>query len=79
MSTGDARCSQLTIALSFGRKQAESSSHHSYERPQEEIEDLNPDIIVSYVSTATKTEEKETVSNNPNFLSSFFVTEKVWN
>ena len=61
----------MTIGLSFGRKQRESSNQRSKKRQQEEIEDLNPAVIVSQASTATITEE--TVSTNPNLLSPFSI------
>ena len=61
----------MTIGLSFERKQRESSNQRSKKRQQEEIEDLNPAVIVSQASTATITEE--TVSTNPNLLSPFSI------
>ena len=69
MSTGDARRSQTAIALSFGSKQGESLNQQSNKKQREEIEDPDPAVIVSKVSTATITEE--TVNINPNLLSLF--------
>ena len=47
MSTVDARHSQSAFALSFGRKQGESSNQRSNKRQREEIKDPNPTVIVS--------------------------------
>ena len=67
-STGDARRSQSAIALSFSKKQGESSSQRS-KRSREQMEDQTPTIMVSQASTATIT--NETVNTNPNLLSPF--------
>ena len=69
MSTGDAKRNQSTIALSFGRKQGQSSIQRSNKRLRQEIEDPNPAVIVNQASTATIIEE--TVNTNPNLLSHF--------
>ena len=71
MSTGDARHSQLAIALIFGRKHGESSSQRSNKTHREEIKDPNIAVIVCQGSTATITDK--TVNTNPNLLSPFSV------
>ena len=57
MSTGDVRCSQLSITFSTIKKYGETSSQRSNKRLRKDLENVTPKIVINQSSTATITED----------------------